>query len=156
MSIFAILQKAGVVGLKFVNGDIFSSKAQIITNPINCVGVMGAGLALEFKTHYPEMYKDYVKKCEKKEVKIGVPYLWNNILNFPTKHHYRNSSKLKDIELGIQYLVDNYQTLGIKSIAMPALGCGLGGLKFEKVKPIFEQYFSNLQDLEVEIYLPID
>lgn len=144
--------------ITFVTGDIFSSPAQVLTNPVNVVGVMGNGLAAEFKARFAEMFADYSQRCEKGEVQPGRPYLWENehaqILNFPTKRHWRDPSLLDDIELGLQYLVAHYQDMGIHSIAIPALGTGLGGLKWTDVRLLIEKHLSNIADLEVFVYEP--
>jgi O-acetyl-ADP-ribose deacetylase (regulator of RNase III) len=135
----------------YKTGNIFDSKMQIIVNPVNCVGVMGKSLALGFKNRYPKMFKDYFKRCCNKELKIGRPYLFENILNFPTKKHWKDNSKIEDIELGLEYFVNNYSKMNIKSIAFPMLGCGLGGLKWANVKESMEKYLGKL-DIEIEIY----
>ena len=113
-------------------GDIFQSNAQVITNTVNCVGVMGKGLALAFKTRFPEMNDDYVQRCRDGLVKPGLPYLWENdvvqVLNFPTKRHWKLNSFLSDIEADLKFLAENYAQMGIASIALPPLGCGLGCL----------------------------
>jgi len=143
----------------FVRGNIFESSAQIITNTVNCVGVMGAGLALEFKNKFPEMFNDYKTRCQKNEVVAGKPYLWENdkvqILNFPTKRHWQDKSLLNDIEDGLRYLATQYQEMGIQSLALPPLGCGLGGLSWDDdVKPLIEKYLGSLSDLEIYVYEP--
>jgi O-acetyl-ADP-ribose deacetylase (regulator of RNase III) len=142
----------------FVKGNIFNSSAQVITNTVNCVGVMGKGIALEFKTRYPEMFLDYKKKCEKREVKPGIPYIWEDektqILNFPTKRHWQNQSLIEDIEKGLKYLAENYIQLGIDSLALPPLGCGNGGLEWNQVKPLIEKYLAPIPDFEVYVYEP--
>jgi O-acetyl-ADP-ribose deacetylase (regulator of RNase III) len=142
----------------FVRGNIFESSAQVITNTVNCVGVMGAGLALEFKNKFPTMFDGYKIRCQKKEVTPGVPYLWENdsaqILNFPTKRHWKESSLIGDIEDGLKYLAANYQKMGLQSMALPPLGCGLGGLDWQDVKPLVEKYLGPLPDLEVYVYEP--
>lgn len=140
--------------LSYVSGNIFDSSAQVLTNPVNCVGVMGAGLALHFKDQYPEMFSDYRQKCLNKQVLPGVPYLWENrILNFPTKRHWRAYSRLDDIDSGLKYLSENYYLMGIKSVAIPSLGCGHGGLKWEVVKPLIEHHIAGLPYLTVYIYI---
>lgn len=106
---------------------------QTITNTVNCVGVMGKGLALEFKRHFPDMFRDYAERCRKGAVVPGKPYTYRDmlgvtILNFPTKRHWREASRLADIEDGLDYLADHYQEMGITSLAMAPLGCGNGGL----------------------------
>ncbi len=142
----------------FKKGNIFNSSAQVITNTINIVGVMGAGLALEYKNRYPQMFADYKKRCQLGEIKPGQPYLWEDehsqILNFPTKRHWKDSSRIEDIEDGLQYLANNYQQLEIQSLALPPLGCGLGGLEWEIVRPLIEKYLGHIPDLEVFVYEP--
>jgi O-acetyl-ADP-ribose deacetylase (regulator of RNase III) len=142
----------------FVKGDIFKSPAQVLTNTVNCVGVMGKGVALEFKNRYPQMFGDYKSKCDQGKVKPGQPYLWEDdsaqVLNFPTKRHWRDSSLLQDVEDGLKYLAASYEQMGIQSIAMPALGCGLGGLEWSEVQPLFVKYMGTLPDLDVYVYEP--
>src|SRR3990172_8515101 len=111
---------------KVLIGDIFKSKAQTLVNTVNCVGIMGKGLALEFKNRFPDMFKDYETRCQKGEVKLGKPYLYKLlvppwVLLFPTKEHWRSVSNIKDIEAGLQYLVDNCQRWGITSLAIPPI-----------------------------------
>lgn len=120
------------------------------------MGVMGAGIAKSFKKRYPLMYKEYRSKCEEKKIKIGRLFLFKSldrlIINFPTKIHWRNNSKLEWIELGLDYFVKNYHKWNIKSVAFPQLGCGHGELNWKDVKPIMEKYLKPL-DLRVEIYI---
>ena len=139
-------------------GNIFDSKMQTIVNTINCVGVMGKGIALEFKNKYPAMYKEYVGMCARGEVSPGKPYLYSDmfgtsILNFPTKDHWKSPSKLSYIVDGLDWFVRNYSNIGITSIAFPPLGCGNGGLSWELVGPIM---YHKLKDLpiDIEIYAP--
>ncbi|MCB9024754.1 MAG: macro domain-containing protein [Bdellovibrionaceae bacterium] len=144
--------------ITYLTGNIFESKAQVITNAVNCKGVMGKGLAAQFKTKFPEMYDDYKAKCDKKNLRIGEPYLWlgdeTEILNFPTKDDWKQPSKLEYIDSGLKYLANHYQEIGISTIAMPALGCGLGGLEWSEVSSLIEKYFGDLPDIEVFVYLP--
>jgi len=144
--------------VKVVVGDLFKSKAQTLVNTVNCVGVMGKGIALEFKKRFPEMYKDYVERCKNKQVKLGKPYLYKYtpgpwILNFPTKDHWRSVSRLKDIEKGLDYLIKHYKEWGITSLAVPPLGCGHGRLDWNIVGPTLYRYLSKL-DIPVELYAP--
>jgi O-acetyl-ADP-ribose deacetylase (regulator of RNase III) len=142
----------------FVKGDIFQSPAQVLTNTVNCVGVMGKGLALEFKNRFPQLFRDYKQKCKKGQVVPGKPYLWEDestqILNFPTKRHWCDNSLLQDIEDGLKYLASSYEQKSIQSIAMPALGCGLGELKWTDVKPLIEKHLGGIPDLDVYVYEP--
>jgi O-acetyl-ADP-ribose deacetylase (regulator of RNase III) len=137
--------------------NIFNSKAQVLVNPINCVGVMGKGLALEFKNRYPAMADDYVFRCVHHEVKLGEPYLYKGIrlpwiLQFPTKNHWRDTSRLEDIENGLVYFANNYKEWNITSIAFPQLGCGLGGLDWKDVKKVMEKTLKNV-DMKIEIHM---
>lgn len=139
-------------------GNIFESSAITIVNTINCVGVMGKGIALEFKKRYPEMYKEYVSLCNNGEIKPGKPYYYYDlngasIINFPTKDHWRSSSKLSYIVSGLDWFRKNYESLGIESIAFPPLGCGNGGLSWDLVGPIMYYYLNDLP-IDIEIYAP--
>jgi O-acetyl-ADP-ribose deacetylase (regulator of RNase III) len=144
--------------ITFRTGDIFKSNAQVITNTVNCVGVMGKGLALSFKERFPELFNDYVIRCEKHEVKPGKPYLWENdetqVLNFPTKRHWKENSKLEDVEEGLKFLAENYIKMGINSVALPPLGCGLGGLNWNDVKNLINKHLGQIDDLDVYVYEP--
>jgi len=137
--------------------DMFNSNAMALVNTINCMGVMGVGVAKKFKQKYPEMFMDYVKKCTAKEVTIGKLYLYpissdRLIINFPTKNHWRYRSRIKYIEAGLKDFINHYKDWKITSIAFPQLGCGNGGLKWSEVKPLMEKYLGNL-DIDVEIYV---
>jgi competence ComEA-like helix-hairpin-helix protein len=142
--------------VRYVKGDIFTSNAQTLVNTVNCRGVMGKGLALQFKLRYPAMFRDYVASCRAGKVRIGKLHLYRAgerlILNFPTKDDWRQPSKLEYIEKGLKYFVDTYRKLGIKSVAFPQLGCQNGGLDWEKdVRPLMRKYLDPL-DIDVEIY----
>src|SRR6266446_3591405 len=115
-------------------GDIFKSSAQTLVNTVNTVGVMGKGIALGFRKTFPDMYRDYVRRCSRREVRIGVPYLYRrvvppHIINFPTKDHWRSPSRLEDIVEGLRYLDSHVIEWGITSLAVPPLGCGEGRLE---------------------------
>lgn len=144
--------------VKFRDGDIFYSKSQTLINPVNCFGVMGRGIALKFKNKYPDMFQDYVFKCHSGGIQIGQPYLYKSgsvwILNFPTKYHWRDDSKLSYISDGLLYLKNHYKDWGITSIATPALGCGLGGLDWNEVSFLMKCEFEKF-DIPVEIYNPV-
>ena len=144
--------------MKVLIGNIFDSTMQTLVNTVNCVGVMGKGLALEFKRRFPDMFKEYVKLCEQKQVRPGQPYLYQDflgtsILNFPTKDHWRSPSKLEYIINGLDWFVEKYKSYGITSIAFPPLGCGNGGLSWETVSPIMYEKLSQLP-IKIEIYAP--
>ncbi len=139
-------------------GDIFKSKAQTLVNTVNCVGVMGAGLALEFKRRFPDMYEDYVDRCKAHKVKLGEPYLYRRltppwILNFPTKDDWRSAARLEDIVRGLEYLEQHYLEWGIASLAVPPLGCGQGGLEWQVVGPTLYRHLKRLS-IPVELYAP--
>ena len=123
-----------------VKGDLFKSKAQTLVNTVNCVGVMGKGIAIGFRKRFPEMFDDYVRRCEAGEVKLGQPYLYKSllppwVLNFPTKEHWRSVARLADITAGLEYLAAHYKDWGIESLAVPPLGCGEGQLDWRVVGP---------------------
>lgn len=143
---------------RLVSGDLFESGMQTLVNAVNCRGVMGAGIALEFRERFPEMYKDYRARCKRGEVTIGVPYVWNAegppyVLNFPTKDDWREKSRVRPIVNGLTSLHARYREWGIESLAVPALGCGLGGLPWETVEPILVGFLSLLP-IPVQIYRP--
>jgi len=144
--------------IKFASGDMFDIPADIRINTVNCVGVMGAGVALVFKERFPEMFKAYKKECENKTVRPGKPHVWSDfylyenltIINFPTKDHWRNPSKYEYIESGLIWLVKFLKDYGTVKVTMPALGCGHGGLDWNKVKSLIKKY---LDGLEATIYV---
>lgn len=144
--------------MRILVGDILKSQTQTLINTINCVGVMGKGIALEFKNRFPDMFDDYVRRCERNEVKPGVPYLYKTlfapqIINFPTKDHWKSISKLSDIEHGLRYLVEHYREWGVTSLAIPPLGCGNGQLEWRVVGPLIYQFVKDLP-IPVEMYAP--
>lgn len=144
--------------VKVIIGDIFKSEAQTLVNTVNCAGVMGKGLALEFKKRFPDMFKDYFARCQRGEVQLGNPYLYRPllppwILLFPTKQDWRSVSRLSDIEAGLRYLESKYKEWGITSIAVPPLGCGLGELEWGVVGRTLYRYLERLE-IPVELYAP--
>lgn len=144
--------------IKIRTGNLLESDCQTLVNTVNCVGVMGKGIALEFKGLYPTMFKDYVAKCNRGEVKPGEPYLYRDffspwVINFPTKDHWRGRTKMEWIINGLEQLVCNYRHWGIESLAVPALGCGNGGLSWAEVGPIMYEYLEKLT-IPVVIYAP--
>lgn len=140
-------------------GDLLASKMQALVNTVNCVGIMGKGIAFSFKKRYPEMFHDYEKLCRAKKVKLGEPYIYRIgerlIINFPTKNHWKNNSKLADIEAGLKYLVEHVKEWGVESMAIPPLGCGNGGLNWEDVSPLISKYLTPLK-IPLEIYEPFE
>jgi O-acetyl-ADP-ribose deacetylase (regulator of RNase III) len=146
--------------IQLVTGDFFDFEADIRVNTVNCVGVMGAGVALLFKKKYPAMFEDYFKACKLKLVKIGSPHVWKEenmfkndpitIINFPTKDDWRKPSKYEYIREGLVWLRKYLFDKGPKSMTLPALGCGHGGLDWEIVRPMIYEY---LEDLPTRILL---
>lgn len=137
--------------------NIFNTQCQTIVNTINCVGVMGKGIALEMKNRYPDMFEKYKTFCDNKLIDIGKLWLYKNpddkwILNFPTKTHWQYQSEYDYIEKGMQKFIETYKDKNIKSIAFPMLGCSNGGLNEEKVLEIMMKYFSKCDELIIEIY----
>ncbi|WP_158860817.1 macro domain-containing protein [Lunatibacter salilacus] len=148
--------------MKFKTGNIFASDTEALVNAVNTVGVMGKGVALQFKKRFPTNFKLYAAACKKDEVEIGKMFItatnsllnpkW--IVNFPTKKHWIDKSSYSFIELGLDDLVGQIENLDIKSIAIPALGAGLGGLDWEKVKAIIENKLHHL-NIEITIFDPL-
>lgn len=138
--------------INFVSGDFFDYDADIRINTVNCVGVMGAGVALAFKKRYPNMFLQYKKDCENGDLRIGLPTVWYEgdmfakqleIINFPTKDHWRANSRYEYIEKGLQWLAQYLSSKQDKVITLPALGCGHGGLDWNIVKEMIVKYLSS-------------
>jgi len=139
-------------------GDIFESKAQTLVNTVNTVGVMGKGIALGFRKRFPDMFADYVRRCERREVQLKRPYIYRrltppHIINFPTKEHWRSVSNLDDITEGLNYLRMHARDWGVTSLAVPPLGCGEGRLEWRVVGPTLYRHLSDL-GIPVELYAP--
>jgi len=142
------------------NHDLFESNADVLVNTVNCRGIMGKGIALEFKRRFPDCCREYNKACRDSVLKPGgLVYverrdLFGNkdIVHFATKDHWRGKSKLQWIDVGLQKLINELRKRNVESVAMPALGCGLGRLNWEDVKPVVEKYF-KCSDIKVEVYL---
>lgn len=164
--------------VSLVEGDMFFSRMQTLTISVNCVGVMGKGLASTAKYRFPDMYVHYEDLCKKKILQMGKPKLHkreSSIFNqlaeettslpyengetwfllFPTKQHWKNNADIQGIEEGLKWIRDNYKQQGIKSLAMPALGCGLGNLQWQDVGPLMCKFLKEL-NIQVCIYLPTD
>ena len=149
--------------LKFVSGNLLESNAEAIVNAVNTVGVMGKGIALQFKQLFPFNFKEYKKACDMKSLKPGVMLVVKDhhptkgaktIINFPTKVHWKSPSKMEYVEDGLKELVKVIRESELESVAVPALGCGNGGLKWEEVKKMIELYLSEV-DAEVLVYEPL-
>jgi O-acetyl-ADP-ribose deacetylase (regulator of RNase III) len=145
--------------IKIITGNIFTTNCQTIVNTVNCVGVMGAGIAYECRLRYPQMYERYQELCEERKLNIGDLWLYRPrcpdekwILNFPTKNHWRYESKEEYLEKGFQKFLDTYQEKNIISIAFPLLGSANGGIDKERSISIMEKYLEGCNDIEIEIY----
>lgn len=141
--------------IKSIKGNIFTTKLQTIVNTVNCDGVMGAGIALECKMRYPEMFLRYKEMCDNKLLSPGKLYLYEaetrKIINFPTKNHWKLPSKMEYLESGLSKFCSIYKAKGVESIAFPLLGAQNGGMEKELVEEVMHKYLSNL-DIEIEIY----
>lgn len=146
--------------IEFTSGDILRDESEAIINTVNCVGVMGRGIALQFKNMWPENFKAYEAACKREEVQPGRMFVFDTdqltlpryIINFPTKRHWRGKSRIQDIDTGLSALVTEIRSRGIRSIAIPPLGSGLGGLDWADVRPRIEAAMANLPDVRVRIY----
>jgi O-acetyl-ADP-ribose deacetylase (regulator of RNase III) len=143
--------------ITYLKGDIFNSPAQVITNAVNTEGIMGKGIALEFKNRYPGMFSIYKEKCEKGEFSVGKLILCREkgktIMLFPTKTTWKKKSEISIIETGLKKFADNWDRMGISSVAFPKLGCGLGGLDWDVVHNLMEKYLRNIP---IAIYIYTD
>jgi O-acetyl-ADP-ribose deacetylase (regulator of RNase III) len=143
--------------LKFIKGNIFNTKAQSIVNTVNCVGVMGKGIALVFKLRYPKMFDLYSEYCKNKRIGIGKLWLHKEeenapwVLNFPTKFHWKYPSKMEYVEKGLSKFVETYKDNGIASVAFPLLGTHNGGLDKQEVLSVMNKYLGQC-DIPIEIY----
>lgn len=138
-------------------GDLFTTECDWIVNTVNCVGVMGKGIALEFKKRYPLMFNAYKDICSKGLLSPGKLWIWDKeegkkILCFPTKNHWRYPSRIEWIEQGLNKFLNNYERLGIKSIAFPLLGCTNGGLQESQILPMMHSYLRQANGLRYEIW----
>lgn len=150
--------------IEFTTGDILWADAEALVNPVNCVGIMGRGLALQFKTAFPANFTAYETACAREEVRPGRMFVFATgypsnpkyLVNFPTKRHWRDQSRIEDIEDGLRALVEEIEDRGIRSIAVPPLGCGLGGLDWRAVRPRIEAAMRPLDHVRVIVFDPTD
>jgi O-acetyl-ADP-ribose deacetylase (regulator of RNase III) len=147
--------------IHFAQGNLFDSQAEALVNAVNTVGVMGRGVALEFKHRFPENYSAYRAACKREELVVGKMFVTETqleqprwIINFPTKQHWRNPSKLEFVRDGLEDFVRVIESHGIKSVALPALGCGLGGLEWKTVRELLETSLEPLDHVVFEIFEP--
>jgi O-acetyl-ADP-ribose deacetylase (regulator of RNase III) len=149
--------------IKLTQGDILNADVEALVNTVNCVGVMGRGIALQFKKAFPENFKHYKTACDRKELLPGVMLIHDlhslcnprYVINFPTKRHWKGKSRMADIESGLRALVEAVRKRNIHSIAIPPLGCGLGGLRWADVREKIEEAFQELAEVRVLLYEPI-
>jgi O-acetyl-ADP-ribose deacetylase (regulator of RNase III) len=148
--------------IRFVQGDILRAETEALVNTVNCVGVMGRGIALQFKNVFPANFKSYEAACQKGEVQPGRMLVFDTgeltnpryIINFPTKRHWRGKSRIEDVQAGLAALVEEIRALQIRSIAIPPLGSGLGGLDWAEVRPLIARALAVLPEVEVLIFEP--
>ena len=148
--------------IKLIQGDILKADVEALVNTVNCMGVMGRGIALQFSKAFPENSKVYKSTCDKKQLHPGMMLILDlnrfenprYVINFPTKRHWKGKSKIEDIESGLKALIEEVCNLNIHSIAIPPLGCGLGGLNWEIVRPMIENAFETLPNVNVLLYEP--
>lgn len=143
--------------IRYVTGDIFKSSAQAITNTVNLRGVMGKGLALRFKDTFPGLFESYVTDVVEKKIAIGVPTIWKGkekwVVNFPTKDDWRKPSTYEYVEKGLIGLRKKLDEWAVLSLALPALGCGLGSLDWNLVRPMIVKHLGDLE-MPIEVYEP--
>ena len=144
-------------------GNLLQADAEALVNTVNCVGFMGKGIALQFKQAWPENFEQYAKACHAQEVQPGRMFIYRTgrmmnpkyIINFPTKRHWRGDSRIEDIKSGLQALVKEIERLEIRSVAVPPLGCGNGGLEWSQVRPLIHAAFRALPDVQVLLFGPV-
>lgn len=148
--------------IEWKQADLLKADVEALVNAVNCVGVMGRGIALQFRKAFPENYKSYKALCDRKQLRPGHVFVHEEstllnpryVINFPTKDHWKNPSRMDYIETGLADLARQVTSLRIRSLAIPPLGCGLGGLQWRDVKPRIEATFQNLPDLRVLVFEP--
>ncbi len=148
--------------IDFKVGDILREDAEALVNTVNCVGIMGRGIALQFKNDFPENFKAYEAACEREEMQPGKMFVFETltltnpkfIINFPTKRHWRGKSRMEDIDSGLKALVEEIRVRGIRSIAIPPLGSGLGGLNWNDVRRRIVEALHGLNNLRVIVFEP--
>ncbi|GAB4249789.1 MAG: macro domain-containing protein [Thermoleophilia bacterium] len=150
--------------IEYRKGNILEADAEALVNSVNCVGVMGRGIALQFKQAWPDNFKAYAAACRRGEVQPGKLFVFETgrltnplyIINFPTKRHWRGKARIEDIEAGLYALAEEIRHRKIRSIALPPLGCGLGGLKWDEVRARIEQILGGLTDVHITVFPPTE
>jgi O-acetyl-ADP-ribose deacetylase (regulator of RNase III) len=149
--------------ITYKTGNLLLEDTEALVNTVNCVGIMGRGIALQFKKKFPQNYVAYEKACNEKEIVPGKVFVHETgnllnprlIINFPTKRHWRNPSLLEDIEAGLKDLVRVIRVYHIQSLALPPLGCGLGGLSWNSVRTLIENLLGELSDVHIVLFEPL-
>jgi O-acetyl-ADP-ribose deacetylase (regulator of RNase III) len=157
-----VLLTREAVMVRFERGDILAADAEALVNTVNCVGVMGRGIALQFKNRFPANFKAYAAACKRDEVRPGEMFVFDTrelswpryVINFPTKRHWRGKSRIEDIRAGLDALVEEIRVRGIRSVAIPPLGSGLGGLEWNDVRPLIEDAMAPLPHVDVLVFEP--
>ena len=148
--------------IEFKTGDILAEQAEALVNTVNCVGVMGRGIALQFKRAFPENFKAYAARCKRHEMQPGRVFVFETsgmlppryIINFPTKRHWRGKSRIEDVESGLASLAEEIRVLGIRSISIPPLGSGLGGLNWPEVRARMQSALAEFEEVKIVIFEP--
>lgn len=148
--------------IELSRGDIVKADAEALVNTVNCVGIMGRGVALQFRKAFPSNFRDYRASCDRKELRPGRMLVHDlgrlanprYIINFPTKRHWRGKSRIQDIEVGLAALIEEVWARNIRSIAVPPLGCGLGGLDWDEIRPRIERAFQTVPGVHVLLFEP--
>lgn len=148
--------------IEYKTGDLLAEPAEALVNAVNCVGVMGRGIALQFKNAFPENFQAYAIRCRQDEMRPGEMFVFElqraigprYIINFPTKRHWRGKSRMADIEAGLQALAVEIRSRKIRSVALPPLGCGLGGLDWPKVRARIQTALENLPEVRIAVFEP--
>ena len=148
--------------IRFVQGDLFASGCEALVNPVNCVGVMGRGLALQFKRRFPANFEAYRDACARRALRPGRCFVFDAaagpprfIINFPTKRHWREGSRIEDIADGLDHLARILDRRAIRSVAVPPLGCGLGGLPWPEVRSLLVARLAPCEGVSIVIHEPV-
>lgn len=153
--------------IEYRKGDLLAEDAEALVNAVNCVGAMDAGIARQFKKTFPANFEAYAAACERGEVQLGRMFVFDTgcetsgpgsprfVINFPTLHHWRDKSRMEDIESGLQALIRVISERAVRSIAIPPLGCGYGGLDWPRVREKMEQALADLPDVRIILFEPL-
>ena len=150
--------------IEYKTGDLLAEQAEALVNTVNCVGVMGRGVALQFKNAFPENFKAYERECLQRKVQPVRMFVFElkqttgprYIINFPTKRHWRGKSRMADIDAGLQALTEEIRSRGIRSVALPPLGSGLGGLDWLDVRERIQAVLENLPEVKITVFEPVE